>query len=124
MNRTILQGKWRRMRGGLKTEWGRLTDNDRRQLDGKLDQVIGLFQERYGYTRERATKAVTHYLQGRSKRNPRAVTKPTSAWLPMLGIAGLFGLGMAAWLSQRSFWAEREPSEMQAAVTSPEVEYE
>ena len=40
MNKIILQGKWRQLRGNLKTEWGRFTENDRRQLDGKRQAAL------------------------------------------------------------------------------------
>ena len=124
MNKTMLQGKWRRMRGSLKTEWGRLTDNDRRQLDGKLDQMVGLFQERYGYTQERATKAVTHYLGGRSKRSRRSTTGLTKAWLLGLWVVGLFGLGTAVWFFQGRFWPESQEPGAEVAVVSPEAQFE
>ncbi|MEZ4674748.1 MAG: CsbD family protein [Caldilineaceae bacterium] len=64
----MIRGKLRQARGGLKAEWGRLTEDDRRMLDGKIDQLVGLFQERYGYTQERAAAALEHYLGGRAKK--------------------------------------------------------
>lgn len=97
MNKTILRGKWRRLQGNLKSEWGRLTDNDRRILDGKIDQMVGLFQERYGYTQERATQAVTRYL-GRyeSKKAPvhSAFTPPA---VPLAVAAALLSLVALGW---------------------------
>lgn len=112
------------MRGGLKTEWGRLTDNDRRLLDGKLDQMVGLFQERYGYTQERATKAVTHYLGGHGKRSRSSTTGLRKAWLPGLWVVGLLGLGTALWFFQARFLAERQGPGAEAAVVSPEAQFE
>ena len=34
--------------------WGKLTDDDLDKVAGKYDQLIGLLQEKYGYTREQA----------------------------------------------------------------------
>ena len=47
----ILEGKWKQMRGQAKEWWGKLTDDDLDRVAGKSDKVIGLLQEKYGYTR-------------------------------------------------------------------------
>ena len=122
MNKTALRGKWRQARGGVKSEWGRLTHNDRRLLDGKLDQMLGLFEERYGYTRERAADLLTHYLGRHAKKQASLPTRiPQSRFL--LGVAaGLAGLAVIGWLTftklftgQGSHFAS-EAHEMLAAV--------
>jgi len=52
MNKDQLQGKWRQVRGSIKKEWGRLTDDELDQVQGNYDQLIGKIQERYGTSRE------------------------------------------------------------------------
>ena len=54
MNKDVLEGKWLEMKGKLKEQWGKLTDDDLDELQGKAEQVIGLLQQRYGYARDRA----------------------------------------------------------------------
>jgi uncharacterized protein YjbJ (UPF0337 family) len=54
LNEDILEGKWKQMRGQAKEWWGKLTDDDLDRVEGKSEQLIGLLQEKYGYTRERA----------------------------------------------------------------------
>ena len=54
MNNDIFEGKWKQMRGQAKVWWGKLTDDDLGKVNGKLDQLIGLLQEKYGYTRQQA----------------------------------------------------------------------
>lgn len=54
MNKDVFEGTWKQMRGQVKKWWGLLTDNDLDRVAGKYDQFIGLLQEKYGYTRERA----------------------------------------------------------------------
>ena len=54
MNQDVFEGKWKEMRGQVKEWWGKLTDDDLEQVGGKADQLVGLLQQKYGYTRERA----------------------------------------------------------------------
>jgi len=54
MNNDVFEGKWKQMRGQAKVWWGKLTDDDLEKVGGKLDKLIGLLQERYGYTRQQA----------------------------------------------------------------------
>ena len=54
MNKDVFEGKWKEMRGQAKVWWGKLTDDDLEQTGGKADQLIGLLQQKYGYTKEQA----------------------------------------------------------------------
>jgi len=54
MNDDVFEGKWKQIRGQAKVWWGKLTDDDLDKVAGKFDNFIGVLQEKYGYTRERA----------------------------------------------------------------------
>jgi uncharacterized protein YjbJ (UPF0337 family) len=54
MNNNVFEGKWKEIRGQAKLWWGKLTDDDLQQVDGKLDKLIGLLQKKYGYTQQQA----------------------------------------------------------------------
>jgi uncharacterized protein YjbJ (UPF0337 family) len=54
MNKDILQGKWRQMRGEVQKWWGELTDDDLDKIEGDRDKLIGVLQEKYGYSKEKA----------------------------------------------------------------------
>ena len=56
MNNDIFQGKWKQLRGQLRGWWGKLTDDDVEKVGGNYDKLIGLLQEKYGYTKEQAEK--------------------------------------------------------------------
>ena len=58
MNKDILEGKWKQIRGEAKAWWGKLTDDDLERAAGKFDVLVGLLQEKYGYTREVAAKEI------------------------------------------------------------------
>jgi uncharacterized protein YjbJ (UPF0337 family) len=63
INQDILAGKWKQMRGELKTWWSKLNDDDFDRISGQKDKLIGLIQERYGYAREQAEQEVERRLQ-------------------------------------------------------------
>ncbi|MFN8381727.1 MAG: CsbD family protein [Anaerolineales bacterium] len=76
MNSDIVEGKWKQMRGEVKSWWGKLTDDDLDRAAGKFDVLAGMLQEKYGYSREKAAneidKRVTEFEDGLKKK-----TQPT-----------------------------------------------
>ncbi len=58
MNKDIVEGKWKQVRGEAKSWWGKLTDDDLDRAAGKFDILTGMLQEKYGYTRERAAEEI------------------------------------------------------------------
>lgn len=58
MNKDIIEGKWKQIRGEAKAWWGKLTDDDLDRAAGKFDVLTGLLQEKYGYTRQRAADEI------------------------------------------------------------------
>jgi uncharacterized protein YjbJ (UPF0337 family) len=61
MNSDQMEGKWKQMKGALKTRWGKLTDDDLTAIEGQKDQLVGKIQERYGIAREDAQKQVDEW---------------------------------------------------------------
>lgn len=58
MNWDTIEGKWKQMKGSVKQQWGKLTDDDLDVIAGKKDVLVGKLQERYGITRDEATNQV------------------------------------------------------------------
>jgi uncharacterized protein YjbJ (UPF0337 family) len=58
MNEDVFAGQWKRMRGELKSWWGKLADDDLDRIGGQKDKLIGLVQEKYGYGRDHAEQEV------------------------------------------------------------------
>ncbi len=56
MNWDQLQGKWKQMKGSVREQWGKFTDDDIDKIAGRRDQLIGRIQERYGAAREEAER--------------------------------------------------------------------
>lgn len=63
MNRDILAGKWKEMKGRVKEQWGKLTDDELDRAQGRAEQMIGLLQQRYGYTKEKAQEEYDRFLE-------------------------------------------------------------
>jgi len=61
MNTDQMEGKWKQMKGSLKTRWGKLTDDDLTVIEGQKDQLVGRIQERYGIARDEAQRQVDEW---------------------------------------------------------------
>jgi uncharacterized protein YjbJ (UPF0337 family) len=70
MNRDILSGQWKQLKGEVKKQWGKLTDDELDQAEGGFDVVAGKIQERYGYTRERAERDLDTFLDEYASSRP------------------------------------------------------
>jgi uncharacterized protein YjbJ (UPF0337 family) len=49
------------MKGKVKEQWGKLTDDDMTQLEGNSEQLAGKIQERYGVARDEAERQVKEF---------------------------------------------------------------
>lgn len=58
MNSDQLQGNWKQLKGDVKKQWGKLTDDDLAQVEGHYDKLVGRIQERYGVAREEAERQI------------------------------------------------------------------
>ncbi len=63
MNKDILEGKWKQVRGEAKAWWGKLTDDDLDRAGGKFDVLVGLLQEKYGYDRQKAADEIDNRIK-------------------------------------------------------------
>jgi len=63
INQDILEGRWKQVRGQVKQQWGKLTDNQLDQIQGRADELVGLLQENYGYSVERSQQEVDDFVR-------------------------------------------------------------
>ena len=66
MNKNQIEGKWLQFRGKVKEEWNELTDDEIDAAEGRVQQLAGKIQERYGITEEQARKRLSE-LESESK---------------------------------------------------------
>jgi uncharacterized protein YjbJ (UPF0337 family) len=62
MNEDILKGKWAQLKGSVKEQWGKLTDDEIDVIDGKREQLVGKVQERYGLAKDQVERDVDNWL--------------------------------------------------------------
>jgi uncharacterized protein YjbJ (UPF0337 family) len=63
MNKDILAGKWKQLRGQIQRRWGDLTDDEMDEIAGQRDIMLGKLQEKYGYSREEAENELDDFLE-------------------------------------------------------------
>jgi len=69
MNSDKIEGNWKQVKGKVKEQWGKLTDDDIDVIAGKRDQLLGRIQERHGIAKDEADKQVREF----ESRNPTFV---------------------------------------------------
>ncbi|HXF90819.1 MAG TPA: CsbD family protein [Candidatus Nitrosotenuis sp.] len=62
MNKDIIEGKWHEIKGKLKQQWGKITDNDILKMKGTHEELCGIIQEKYGYQRDKAEKEINEFI--------------------------------------------------------------
>ena len=70
MNEDTFKGQWMQLKGKIREQWGKLTDDDVDQIQGRSEQLIGKLQNRYGIAREEAQRQFDAWEQS-SRVEPR-----------------------------------------------------
>ena len=58
-----MKGKWKEIKGGIKEKWGKLTDDDLTQIEGKQEKLLGVLQQKYGYSKEKADEEYKQFMK-------------------------------------------------------------
>jgi len=66
MNEDTLKGQWTQIKGRVREQWGKLTDDDITRIEGKSEQLVGRLQERYGWAKEDAQREVDDWMRTQS----------------------------------------------------------
>lgn len=54
MNKDIIAGNWKQLKGEVIRQWGKLTDDELDTVEGDRIKLVGLIQERYGVAKDEA----------------------------------------------------------------------
>ncbi len=61
MNKDILIGNWKQLKGKVKQEWGKLTDDDLDEIEGNYEILAGRLQEKYGISRDEVDRKIEEF---------------------------------------------------------------
>lgn len=84
-NHDIFAGQWKQMRGTLKSWWGKLSDDDFEWIEGQKNKLIGLVEEKYGYTRDQAREEVDRRFNEYDDKDSTASVRDMTAKVYELG---------------------------------------
>jgi uncharacterized protein YjbJ (UPF0337 family) len=73
MNWDRIEGNWKQFKGAVKTQWGKLTDDQLAELSGQREQLAGKIQEVYGLTRDEAERQLTEWQKAQQERDDAKV---------------------------------------------------
>lgn len=78
MNWDSIKGDWKQFKGKVKTQWGKLTDDDLDVIAGKREELAGKIQSTYGLSRENAEKQIKEFEENADETLERAKTTSKS----------------------------------------------
>ena len=67
MNWDRVEGNWKQLKGNVREQWSKLTDDDFEAVAGRKDQLSGKLQERYGMARDDADREIEAWLARQDK---------------------------------------------------------
>ena len=63
MSINVLKGNLNEFKNKVKEKWGELTDNDSASLNGDVEQLAYILQQRLGYAKEQAAAAAHEFIE-------------------------------------------------------------
>jgi len=56
-----IEGSWKQLRGKVREQWGKLTNDDFDVIAGRRDMLLGTLQEKYGIAQDEADRQVADF---------------------------------------------------------------
>ena len=63
MNKDILEGQWKQIKGKVKAKWAKFTDDDLDYISGRSEELKGTIQKRYGMKKDEADKEYDAFVK-------------------------------------------------------------
>jgi uncharacterized protein YjbJ (UPF0337 family) len=64
----ILEGKWHELKGQARQTFAKLTDDDVERMSGKMEELSGVLQQKYGYNKAKAETEINNWLKEADKK--------------------------------------------------------
>ena len=75
MNWDRIEGNWKQIRGSVKEQWGKLSDDQLDTIAGKRDQLVGTVQANYGIAKDVADRFRRSILERGGTEHPMSLYK-------------------------------------------------
>ena len=62
MNTDIIKGHWHEIKGKLRQQWGKLTEDDIAKMQGSYEALCGQLQKTYGYQKDQASAEIDSFI--------------------------------------------------------------
>ena len=66
MNNSSMDGNWNLLKGKIRQQWAKLTDNDMDSFKGNMEEAVGRIQKAYGYTKDQAREEYDKFKNSNS----------------------------------------------------------
>lgn len=63
MNKDIAEGKWKEVKGRIREQYGKLTDDEIQEAKGSTEKLSGKLQSKYGLAKDEADKKITELFK-------------------------------------------------------------
>lgn len=57
-----ISGNWNQMKGRIKQAWSDITDDDLKHVEGEVDELVGVIQEKTGEDRDQIEQRLTQIV--------------------------------------------------------------
>jgi uncharacterized protein YjbJ (UPF0337 family) len=63
MNNDRIEGNWKELKGQIKEQYGKLTDQEITEAEGNAQKLAGNLQAKYGYAKDEAQKKANKFFE-------------------------------------------------------------
>jgi uncharacterized protein YjbJ (UPF0337 family) len=63
MNKDQIEGNWKQLKGIVKQQWGKLTDDQIDLIEGRREELAGKIQEAYGLSKAEAEEQISQWVK-------------------------------------------------------------
>lgn len=69
MNEDIIKGRWKEVKGKVKLQWSKFTDDQIGKMEGSYTELEGMLQKNYGYQKDQAKKEIDAFIEANKWRD-------------------------------------------------------
>lgn len=63
MNKDIIKGNWREIKGKVQQKWGQITNDEVDKMQGNYEELSGAIQKKYGYQKDKAEQEIDQFVK-------------------------------------------------------------